>query len=314
MVWLRDRISKEMGVQDHPDALETLMKERGDEFQTFLDGEVHDVDEMEKCIFHVYRTFYDRLVEKEVVTIEKGKLHKPRRRMLICICNAMTILFHRNHKILLLTVPRIMTPPPPVDTDVSKEKKGKKGKGKKGHSNIFLPLDFTPRFSSRPHFRPHKRGRKRSEIGKAFFISTVARCRKLFMKIAFPSFLATLLLWHFFFLLALQKVMKKVNLYTALVSPTFLSTALYDVFLLISTIFPSSDSAKKGKEIREDMAEVRPDPDIDVDRTAAETSRPSELFVLWVCFLFCCFHLRPFCLLSKKEMRLRVNLWPEVKF
>jgi hypothetical protein len=77
MVWLRDRISKEMGVQDHPDALETLMKERGDEFQTFLDDEVHDVDEMEKCIFHVYRTFYDRLVEKEVVTIEKGKLHKP---------------------------------------------------------------------------------------------------------------------------------------------------------------------------------------------------------------------------------------------
>lgn len=30
-----------------------------------------------------------------------------------------------------------MTPPPPVDTDVSKEKKGKKGKGKKGHSIYF---------------------------------------------------------------------------------------------------------------------------------------------------------------------------------
>lgn len=75
MVWMRDRISKAMGVQDHPDALETLMKERGDEFQAFLDEEVHDVDELEKCIFLIYRTFYDRLVEREVVTIEKGKLH-----------------------------------------------------------------------------------------------------------------------------------------------------------------------------------------------------------------------------------------------
>jgi hypothetical protein len=101
----------------------------------------------------------------------------------------------------------------------------------------------------------------------------------------------------------MQKVMKKVNLYTALVSPTFLSTALYDVFLLISTIFPSSDSAKKGKEIREDMAEVRPDPDIDVDRTAAETSRPSELFVLWVCFLFSTSISDPFLYSPKKEMR-----------
>lgn len=75
MVWLRDRISKAMGVQDHPEALETLITERGDDFQAFLDEEISDVKTMEKCIFHVYRTFYDRLVEREVVTIEKGKLH-----------------------------------------------------------------------------------------------------------------------------------------------------------------------------------------------------------------------------------------------
>lgn len=77
MVWMRDRISKAMGVQDHPDALEALMKEHGDEFQAFLDEEIHDVDELEKCIFHIYRSFYDRLVEREVVTIEKGKLYNP---------------------------------------------------------------------------------------------------------------------------------------------------------------------------------------------------------------------------------------------
>jgi hypothetical protein len=62
-----------LGVQDHPDALETLMKEHQEEFQAFLDDEVSDVSEMEKCLFYIYRTFYDRLVEREVVTIEKGE-------------------------------------------------------------------------------------------------------------------------------------------------------------------------------------------------------------------------------------------------
>lgn len=75
MVWMRDRISKALGVQDHPEALETLMNERQDEFQAFLDDEVSDISEMEKCILYIYRTFYDRLVEREVVTIEKGDLH-----------------------------------------------------------------------------------------------------------------------------------------------------------------------------------------------------------------------------------------------
>lgn len=74
MIWLRDRITKVLGVQDHPEALENLMKDHQDEFQTYLDDEVQDVTEIEKCIFYVYRTFYDRLVEREVVTIEKGKL------------------------------------------------------------------------------------------------------------------------------------------------------------------------------------------------------------------------------------------------
>jgi hypothetical protein len=62
-----------------------------------------------------------------------------------------------------------MTPPPPVDTDVSKEKKGKKGKGKKGHSNIFLPLDFTPRFFFSPPFSPtQKEGEKGLKLEKRF--------------------------------------------------------------------------------------------------------------------------------------------------
>lgn len=75
MVYLRDRISKNLGVQEHPEALETLMKERHDEFQAFLDDEVSDISEMEKIILYIYRTFYDRLVEREAVTIEKGIMH-----------------------------------------------------------------------------------------------------------------------------------------------------------------------------------------------------------------------------------------------
>lgn len=74
MVWVRDRISKALGVNDHPEALETLMKEHQEEFQAFLDDEVSDISGMEKCVLYIYRTFYDRLVEREVVTIEKGEL------------------------------------------------------------------------------------------------------------------------------------------------------------------------------------------------------------------------------------------------
>lgn len=74
MIWLRDRVSKALGVQDHPEALETLMKEHQDQFQAYLDDEVNDISDMEKCILCIYRTFYDRLVEREVVTIEKGEL------------------------------------------------------------------------------------------------------------------------------------------------------------------------------------------------------------------------------------------------
>lgn len=72
-VWLRDRISKVHGVQDHPDVLEKLINEHQEQFQAFMDDELQNLDQIEKCIFSIYRTFYDRLVEREVVTIEKGE-------------------------------------------------------------------------------------------------------------------------------------------------------------------------------------------------------------------------------------------------
>jgi hypothetical protein len=72
IVWLQDRISKALGVQQHPETIEVLFKEHYEKFQAFLDDVVDDVCDMEKCILYIYRTFYDRLVEREVLTIEKG--------------------------------------------------------------------------------------------------------------------------------------------------------------------------------------------------------------------------------------------------
>lgn len=59
-------------------------------------------------------------------------------------------------------------------------------------------------------------------------------------------------------------------------------------FFLSSTTSTPALPARKGREIREEMAEVRPDPDIE-DRDVGETSRSSELFVLWDFF----FSVRP---------------------
>ncbi len=72
VAWLHDRISKALGVQEHPESVE-VFKEYHEKFQEYLDEPILDVCHMEKCIFYVYRTFYDKLVEREVLTIEKGK-------------------------------------------------------------------------------------------------------------------------------------------------------------------------------------------------------------------------------------------------
>lgn len=72
--WLRDRISKALGVY-HQDVLDTLINDHHEQFQAFMDDDVKNINELEKCVFFIYRTFYDRLVEREVVNIEKGKAY-----------------------------------------------------------------------------------------------------------------------------------------------------------------------------------------------------------------------------------------------
>lgn len=72
LVWMRDRISKALGVQDHPETIEVLFKDHYETFQAYFDEAITDVREIQKCILFVYRTFFDKLVEREVLTIEKG--------------------------------------------------------------------------------------------------------------------------------------------------------------------------------------------------------------------------------------------------
>jgi dynein heavy chain len=76
VVWLRDRISKALGVQEHPETIEELFREHNERFQEFVDDEINEVSDLEKCILYIYRTFYDKLVEREVLTIEKGTRHE----------------------------------------------------------------------------------------------------------------------------------------------------------------------------------------------------------------------------------------------
>lgn len=119
VAWLRDRISKALGVQEHPETIEVLFKDHYEEFLEYLEEPILDVRQMEKCILYVYRTFYDKLVEREVLTIEKGKNFQQ-----------MSHITYRHRFPFQSAVPRIMTPPQPVTIDVSREKKGRKGKGK----------------------------------------------------------------------------------------------------------------------------------------------------------------------------------------
>lgn len=51
----------------------------------------------------------------------------------------------------------------------------------------------------------------------------------------------------------------------------------YERFFFLFSIF-NHRSARKGRDIREELAEVRPDPDIG-DRDVAETARAGELLV-----------------------------------
>lgn len=76
VVWLRDRISKLLGVEEHPETVEELFRENYDKFINFLEDEIDNIDEMQKCILYIYRTFYDKLVEREVLTIEKGNIYE----------------------------------------------------------------------------------------------------------------------------------------------------------------------------------------------------------------------------------------------
>lgn len=71
--WLRDRIAKILGVSQNQDVLDKLINDHGDAFQVFFDQDIDGLGTLEEFVFYIYRTFYDKLVEREVITLKKGK-------------------------------------------------------------------------------------------------------------------------------------------------------------------------------------------------------------------------------------------------
>ncbi|XP_058811885.1 dynein axonemal heavy chain 10 isoform X1 [Topomyia yanbarensis] len=67
--WVRDHLCRTLGV-DEPRYIESVLNEFYDELMAFFDDEISDHREDQKRILFAYRTFYDKLVEEEVVALE----------------------------------------------------------------------------------------------------------------------------------------------------------------------------------------------------------------------------------------------------
>lgn len=92
--WLRDRLGSLLGVPER-EFTEPVIMQNYDAIKNFFDDVCTSVGELDKRVLFIHRTFYDRMVEKEVVVMESA--------------------------------PQPATPPPEVDG--IKDKKGKKGRG-----------------------------------------------------------------------------------------------------------------------------------------------------------------------------------------
>lgn len=92
--WLREKIANTLGVIDR-EFSETLINDNIDEFTNYVEGEIHEISEIDKRVVFAYRTFYEKLVEQEITMMEL-----------------------------------VPPPAPPDPTDSKLDRKGKKGKVK----------------------------------------------------------------------------------------------------------------------------------------------------------------------------------------
>lgn len=69
--WLRDRLSSLLGVQER-EYTEPVIIQHYDQIKSFFDDPFNGAADLERRILFIHRTFYDRMVEKEVVVMESG--------------------------------------------------------------------------------------------------------------------------------------------------------------------------------------------------------------------------------------------------
>jgi dynein heavy chain, axonemal len=70
--WLKQKISAILGV-DELEILEAALVDHDDGIKEFFDAVITDYDDMDRRILYVYRTFYDKLIEEEIIVLEAGE-------------------------------------------------------------------------------------------------------------------------------------------------------------------------------------------------------------------------------------------------
>lgn len=71
-IWLSESISNLLGIFDRKYA-DTLVNEHSEEFKSFFNDDIIDFSENNKQLLFIWRTFYDKLVEKTITVLEEGK-------------------------------------------------------------------------------------------------------------------------------------------------------------------------------------------------------------------------------------------------
>lgn len=77
--WIKQKVTDYFGL-DSFDQFEEMMANEDNELEyelsNFLDEELDSETDSKKRIFYVYRTFYDKFIDQEIIVPEVGKIPK----------------------------------------------------------------------------------------------------------------------------------------------------------------------------------------------------------------------------------------------
>lgn len=68
--WLRDRIGECLGVYDLENT-NIMVEKYYDQIKCFLEDGIYQIDDIEKKIMFVHRTYYDKLIETTITVLEE---------------------------------------------------------------------------------------------------------------------------------------------------------------------------------------------------------------------------------------------------